>query len=183
MVPDAQERSASYQEPQVPDYNLHKLGDLLGPVLDKGDRQRSLSLNRSKKVPFDNGRLRSARYPTNSERMNRALRELGTSAFKIHMLLWQWRGAPAKGLLPYFTIHSLSKFCALTRPTIRVGVRELVRKGWISKQGYNKHHKNELYRLIAIRDVPEIHPRPRGPVAAAPGGADGTVLPRPGATI
>lgn len=92
--------------------------------------------------------------PTRSERLNRALRELGPSAFKIHTLLWRWRGAPARGHLPFFTIHSLSKFCRLTRPTVRVGLRELIHKGWIRPQRYNVHHKNTLFRLVAIRRVP-----------------------------
>lgn len=42
----------------------------------------------------------------------------------------------------------------MSRPTVRQGLTELVCRGWIQKQGYNKHHKNELYRLIPIRDVP-----------------------------
>lgn len=96
-------------------------------------------------------RLRS---PTRSERMNRALRELETSAFKIHSLLWQWRGSPARGSLPFFTIHSLGKFCFLTRPTVRKALVELEKKGWIIRRNYDKHHKNSLYALVAIRKVP-----------------------------
>lgn len=94
------------------------------------------------------------RSPTRSERMNRALAELGLSAFKIHALLWTWRGAPARGELPFFTIHSLAKFCKMSRPTVRVGLTELSRKGWISRLKYNCHHKNALYGLVAIRKVP-----------------------------
>ncbi len=94
------------------------------------------------------------RGPTRSEIMNRALKELGKSAFKIHSLLWQWRGAPARGSLPFFTIHSLGRFCSLSRPTVRKALNELVRKGWIIRRGYNKHHKNALYALVAIRKVP-----------------------------
>jgi len=138
-------QSARYSDPQVPNYNLHSIAELLPEILDKGKRNRG-----------GTGKHRKSLRPTNSERMNRALKELGTSAFKIHMLLWQWRGAPAKGNLPFFTIHSLGKFCSLTRPTVRAGVKELIRKGWICKQGYNIHHKNELYRLIPIRDVCEV---------------------------
>lgn len=136
-------RQAEYLEPQVPDYDTHAIGDLLPGVLDKGERESKVD-----------GRPRQRLSPTNSERMNRALAELGASAFKIHCLLWKWRGAPSKGLLPFFTIHSLAKFCTMSRPTVRVGLRELERKGWIGKQGYNKHHKNELYRLIPIREIP-----------------------------
>lgn len=138
-------RPASYSDVQVPDYNLSSIGELLPGVLDKGERQKVVE-----------SRPRKRLSPTNSERMNRALSELGPSAFKIHLLLWKWRGAPARGLLPFFTIHSLSKFCNLTRPTVRSGLTELHRLGWIQKLKYNKHVKNALYRLIPIRDVPGI---------------------------
>ena len=122
--------------------NLSSIGELLPGVLERGKRHTKAVQKHIKRLS-----------PTNSERMNRALKELSSSAFKIHMLLWKWRGAPAKGMLPFFTIHSLSKFCSMTRPTVRSGLRELVRLGWIQKLGYNKHIKNELYRLIPIRDV------------------------------
>lgn len=125
------------------DWNMNSIGELLPGVLEAGERQR-------KGIPEPGSRL----TPTKSERMNRALKELGLSAFKIHTLLWKWRGAPAKGKLPFFTIHSLSRFCALSRPTVRSGLKELVRKGWIRKHGYDVHRKNELYRLVAIRDIP-----------------------------
>ena len=134
---------AQYREPQVPDYNLHTIGELLPGILDRGERQKRVK-----------GKYQGKRSPTNSERMNRALKELSGSAFKIHTLLWKWRGAPAKGLLPFFTIHSLGKFCTMTRPTVRSGLRELVAKGWIEKLKYNAHTKNALYRLIPIRDIP-----------------------------
>lgn len=127
---------------RVPDCNLSSIGELLPGVLEKGKRQSKVATRPHKRLS-----------PTNSERMNRALVELSSSAFKIHMLMWKWRGAPAKGLLPFFTIHSLSKFCSMTRPTVRSGLRELVRLGWIRKQGYNKHVKNELYSLAPIRDI------------------------------
>lgn len=124
------------------DPNCSRLGELLGGVLEVGKREKRVSGRRVKKLS-----------PTNSERMNRALVELGVSAFKVHTLLWKWRGAPAKGQLPFFTIHSLSKFCALSRPTVRVALAELVAKGWIDRAGYNAHHKNSLFRLVPIRDV------------------------------
>lgn len=142
MHPNDEHIGTSYSEPQVPDYNMSRLSDLLPGVLDAGKRESGKVL-----------KVRHRLFPTNSERMNRALKELGPSAFKIHTLLWKWRGAPAKGSLPFFTVHSLSKFCSLTRPTVRSGLKELTRLGWIQKQGYNSHHKNELYRLIPIRDV------------------------------
>lgn len=137
-------KQAVYADPQVPDYNLHTIGDLLPGVLETGERVKKVEVKPRVKLT-----------PTNSERMNRALQELGTSAFKIHTLLWKWRGAPSRGRLPFFTVHSLAKFCNLTRPTVRSGLMELVCKGWIHKLGYNVHHKNELYRLIPIRDVPD----------------------------
>ena len=133
---------ASRADRQVPDYNLSSIGSLIPGVLESGKRHSKVSPKHRKRL-----------YPTNSERMNRALKELGTSAFKIHTLLWKWRGAPAKGMLPYFTIHSLAKFCSLTRPTVRSGLKELVTKGWIRKLGYNKHVKNELYKLVSICEV------------------------------
>lgn len=177
------QRPARYIEPQVPDYNMHRLSDLLPGVLESGKRRESGLDESFEGSPSGKQKHRVRLFPTNSERMNRSLKELSKSAFKVHMLLWQWRGAPARGKLPFFTIHSLSKFCAFTRPTIRGALKELVNQGWIQKLGYSKHKKNELYRLVPIRDVPEIGARPRGPVAAAPGGADGTGLPRPGTTI
>lgn len=124
---------------------IQQLGELIPGVLERGKRKGETD-----------SRPRRRLSPTNSERMNRALKELGPSAFKIHCLLWKWRGAPAKGLLPFFTIHSLAKFCSLTRPTVRSGLRELVSKGWIQKQKYNKRQKNALYRLNPIREIPEI---------------------------
>ena len=145
-------RFASYSEPQVPDYNVASIGDLLPGVLERGERQKKVV-----------GGPRVRRSPTNSERMNRALLELGASAFKIHTLLWKWRGAPAKGHLPFFTIHSLGKFCGLSRPTVRSALGELVGKGWIVRLKYNKHLKNALYRLVPIREVE------RGPRLAVEG--------------
>lgn len=129
------------------------LGEAIAEVLDRGDRLRrpvGELLEDIDDLPGGEYRVRS---PTNSERLNRALVELGLCAFKIHTLLWKWRGAPAKGSLPFFTVRSLEKFCHLTRPTIRVGLRELERKGWIERLKYNKHHKNTLFRLVAIRKV------------------------------
>ena len=130
------------------------LGEVIPEVLDRGSRRR-----RSVKDLLDDeedppGREYRARTPTNSERVNRALAELRPGACKVHLLLWKWRGAPARGLLPFFTVHSLAKFCRLSRPTVRLALRELLRKGWIRSEGYNKHHKNTLYRLVPIRQVP-----------------------------
>ncbi len=130
------------------------VGEVIPEVLDRGSRRR----RKVKELLADQddppGREYRARTPTNSERLNRALAELSLSAFKVHTLIWKWRGAPARGVLPYFTIRSLEKFCNLTRPTIRVALQELTRKGWIERLPYNKHHKNTLFRLVPVRKIP-----------------------------
>jgi len=149
-------RSTSYEQDQVSDYNLSSIGELLPGVLDRGQRVSGIIKEPSKDGSCVKPPHRHRLSPTNSERMNRSLKELGSSAFKIHCLLWKWRGAPARGLLPFFTIHSLSKFCCLSRPTVRSGMRELTSKGWIQRLKYNKHEKSTLYRLIPIRDVPSV---------------------------
>ena len=149
-------RPAQYLEPQVQNHDMQSLGSLIPGVLERGRRQESVIEESSKNSDLPVQKSRRKLFPTNSERMNRALKELGKSAFKVHTLLWKWRGAPARGKLPFFTIHSLSTFCSLTRPTVRSAVRELVRKGWIQKLGYSVHKKNELYKLIPIRDVPGV---------------------------
>lgn len=136
------------------DAGFHRIGDVVSEVLDKGSRGLKTVEGVLEDQPGgDNGRYR-ARSPTRSERLNRSLKELGLSAFKVHILIWTWRGAPAKGNLPYFTIRSLEKFCGITRPTVRSALGELVAKGWVERLPYNPHHKNTLYRLIAIRKVP-----------------------------
>lgn len=147
------------------------LGEAIGEVLDSGKRSRGdvRDLLDDEKVPP--GREYRARSPTGSERLNRAIRELSSAACKIHLLLWKWRGAPARGLLPFFTVHSLARFCSMSRPTVRLALRELFRKGWIHPEGYNKHHKNTLFRLVPIRRVPppaagRPDRRGRGAVAA-----------------
>lgn len=121
------------------------VGEVIAQTLDEGKRDRE--------GPQKEYRLRT---PTNSERLNRALVELRPGAFKVHMLLWKWRGAPARGTLPFFTIRSLQNFCRLTRPTVRVAMIELTEKGWIVRKTYNKHHKNALYTLVPIRKVPSL---------------------------
>lgn len=133
---------------------VSSLGEVLSVPLDCDRRAQGTQED-------NEGRLRGGtkgdyrvRSPTRSERLNRALKELSPSAFKIHILLWKWRGAPAKGSLPYFTIHSLGKFCGLSRPTVRSGLSELTTKGWIRRNKYNSHFKNALYSLVPIRRVP-----------------------------
>jgi len=134
--------------------SVKAVGEALSEVLDRGSRRRKPLRDLLDDDDQGDGREYRVRSPTNSERLNRALVELGSSAFKVHTLVWKWRGAPARGTLPYFTIRSLEKFCNLTRPTIRVALRELTRKGWIVRLPYNVHHKNTLYRLVPIRKVP-----------------------------
>ena len=128
--------------------------EALAEYLDSGSRRTRDVRNLLDDVEDPPGREYRVRSPTNSERLNRALAELGSSAFKVHLLIWKWRGAPSRGTLPYFTIRSLEKFCNMTRPTVRVALAELVRKGWIVRQKYNVHHKNTLYSLVAIRKIP-----------------------------
>ncbi len=130
------------------------LGEVIPEVLDRGARRRRDVKDLLDDIDDPSGREYRARSPTNSERLNRALAELGLSAFKVHCLIWKWRGAPARGTLPYFTIHSLERFCHLSRPTIRVALRELIHKGWITCLPYNKHHKNTLFRLVPVRKIP-----------------------------
>lgn len=130
------------------------IGDLIAGVLDSGNRERRTARDVLEDSGDEVRKEYRVRRPTRSERLNRALTELSACAFKIHILIWTWRGAPARGLLPFFTIHSLSKFCMMSRPTVRKGLSELTRKGWIQRLPYDKHHKNTLYRLIAIRKIP-----------------------------
>lgn len=129
------------------------IGEAVAEYLDHGKRTRCPTRGvLDDSVPKGTiSRIR--RSPTNSVRLNRALTELRPAAFKILILLWKWRGAPARGTLPYFTIRSLSKFCNMSRPTVRKGLMELIRKEWIKPAPYNKHHKNALYRLVPIRQV------------------------------
>lgn len=157
-------RQAQYLGGQTPDYDVSRLGEMLpslvgricgqqDAVLDTGTRAGERAGRQDRRPGTVAPRTCKRLSPTNSERLNRALKELSPSAFKIHTLLWKWRGAPAKGHLPFFTVHGLSTFCGMTRPTVRSGLRELVRLGWIRKQGYNKHIKNELYSLTPIRNI------------------------------
>ncbi|MBA7711412.1 hypothetical protein ES703_120373 [subsurface metagenome] len=159
-------RPAKFAELQVPDYNMSQIRELLPGVVNGigenekfavgvGDREKDQPriapgpAGRGKKKP----RVRLS--PTNSERLNRGLVELDFPAFKVHMLLWKWRGAPGPGKLPFFTLKSLIRFCATDRNVIRRSLTELVLKGWIKRNGYNPHEKNELYRLVPIKDVPK----------------------------
>lgn len=130
------------------------IGDLVPGVLDSGSRSKRDVRDLLDDEEIPPGREYRARTPTNSERLNRALAELSSAACKVHLLLWKWRGAPARGVLPFFTIHSMSRFCKMSRPTVRMALRELMHKGWIRPERYNKHHKNTLYRLVSIRKVP-----------------------------
>ncbi len=140
------------------------IGDVLKDVLDKGERHGKAKPKSNNGLDGDNGKEYRVRSPTRSERMNRALKELRPAAFKIHALIWEWRGAPARGILPFFTIRSLEKFCNLTRPTVRKAFDELTIKGWIIRSDYNCHHKNALYRLVPVRKIP----RPDSNLGEAP---------------
>lgn len=134
------------------------LGEVLSECLDSGSRSRRPVKDLLGEVEDPRKRGYRVRSPTNSERLNRALVELNSGAFKVHVLLWKWRGAPARGLLPFFTVHSLSRFCEMSRPTVRSALNELIQKGWIRPEGYNKHHKNTLFRLVNVREIPAPGP-------------------------
>ena len=121
--------------------------------LDRGNRDGKAYRRRKGRMGPDGPGGRVRRSPTNSPRLNRALMELTTGEFKVHMLLWKWRGAPARGKLPFFTIKGVGRFCNLTRPTVRIAITGLVRKGWIQRLGYNSRDKNELFRLTALDDI------------------------------
>jgi len=142
MIPELQTVQNAHEDVRSTG-ELRSIGEAVSEYLDQGKRAKEVA-----QKPY------RVRYPTNSERLNRALVELGLSAFKVHTLIWKWRGAPARGRLPFFTIRSLEKFCHLTRPTIRVALRELEEKGYIIRKRYNSHHKNTLFTLVAVRDIP-----------------------------
>ncbi len=131
------------------------LGEALLDYLGRGDRLRNEPGRSGQSKKRSTAGEYRARTPTRSERLNRALKELRPAAFKIHCLIWEWSGAPARGSLPFFTIRSLERFCNLTRPTVRKSFDELTSKGWIVRCKYNKHHKNALYRLVAVRKIPK----------------------------
>lgn len=137
-----------------PDAGSRTIGKAVAECLDQGPRRRKDVRELLEDQDQGTKGEYRVRSPTRSERLNRALKELRPSAFKIHQLIWTWRGAPARGTLPYFTIRSLEIFCSLTRPTVRDAFDELTTKGWIIRLPYDCHHKNTLYRLVAIRKVP-----------------------------
>ncbi|MBA7650926.1 hypothetical protein ES703_58741 [subsurface metagenome] len=166
MKTETRLRSARYGEPQVPDYNTSRLGEVLA---DSVRQMRETGENPFDRGPRDEGEPRPVPgpakrgekkhqgrlSPTHFERMNRALVELGHPAFKIHALLWVWRGAAAKGKLPFFTIHSLARLCRMDRKVVRRALGELVDLGWIERHRYDCHKKNELCRLVPIETVPK----------------------------
>lgn len=168
---DQEHREGAWDQGEGP--GVVPVGESVREVLDSGKRRRRSLRDFLKDDEEPAGREYRARSPTSSERLNRALVELTSASFKVHLLLWQWRGAPARGLLPFFTIHSLSRFCRLSRPTVRMALRELMHKGWIRPEPYNKHHKNTLFRLVSIRKVPPppgAQPDRRGRSAEKPPG-------------
>ncbi len=134
---------------------MPRVGEVLKDVLGIGERKGNTRTKGNESIAEDNGKEYRVRSPTRSERLNRALKELRPAAFKIHALIWEWRGAPARGTLPFFTIRSLEKFCNLTRPTVRKAFDELTSKGWIVRKVYNCHHKNALYNLVPVRKIPK----------------------------
>ncbi len=126
----------------------------VGRGVDRGERGQGYPRGRSGKRKGDAVAPRIRLYPTNSARLNRALVELSLPAFKVHQLLWQWRGAPARGNLPFFTVLGVAKLCGTDRKVVRRALQELTRKRWIERAKYDEHHKNALYKLVPIKDVP-----------------------------
>ncbi len=132
---------------------LGTVPDERGPGFDTGPRDKG----EARPVP---GRAkRGARKPTvrttptRKHRLNRALVELSSAAFKVHTLLWEWRGSAAKGNLPFFTFKSLARFCGTDRNVIRHAIAELTSKGWIEPGQYDCHKKNSLFRLVPIEEI------------------------------
>ena len=165
------QRMARYTTSECePNAGTKPLGEALKDFLDRGNRQTKTNKNPGKSKSQSTAGEYRVRTPTRSERLNRALKELRPAAFKVHMLIWTWRGAPAKGNLPFFTIRSLGKFCSLTRPTLRKAITELVDKGWIQKLPYNAQCKNTLYRLIPIRKINPLLSSLGEAPRSAPGG-------------
>lgn len=159
-------RQAEFFEPQVPDYNVKSVGEVLADAVHQvreggenpfGRGPRDKGEARPKHGPPKCGEVRPERRlsPTHWERMNRSLVELSHPAFKIHTLLWMWTGASAKGNLPFFTLKSLARFCQADRNVIRRAMGELVSKGWIQPGQYDCHKKNSLYKLVPIAEVPK----------------------------
>ncbi len=124
-----------------------------GPMFDTGDRDKGEP--RPKPGPAARGERKPTvrTTPTRKHRLNRALVELSFPAFKIHTLLWEWRGAAAKGNLPFFTFKSLARFCGTDAKVVKRGMRELTSKGWIEPGQYDCHRKNSLFRLVPIEEI------------------------------
>ncbi|MBA7705434.1 hypothetical protein ES703_114264 [subsurface metagenome] len=133
---------------------LDEVPEESGPGVGQGPRGEGEPRPGHGPVKRGEVRRRKRSSPTHLVRMNRALVELSFPAFKVHQLLWTWRGAAAKGVLPFFTQSSLARFCATDRKLIRRAIGELTRKGWIEPGQYDCHKKNSLYKLVAIEDVP-----------------------------
>lgn len=124
-----------------------------GPLFDTGVRDKGEP--RPRHGPLKRGARKPTvrTTPTRKHRLNRALVELSHPAFKVHTLLWEWRGSAAKGNLPFFTLKSLGRFCGADRNVIRRAIAELSSKGWIAPGQYDCHKKNSLYRLVPIEEI------------------------------
>lgn len=46
--------------------------------------------------------------------------------------------------------------CATDRNAVKRALQELTRKRWIERAKYDEHHKNALYKLVPIKDVPLV---------------------------
>jgi len=144
----------SFSMKQLLESMAREVPEDVGRGVDQGRRGQGYPRGRSGKRKGVAAAPRIRLYPTNSARLNRALVELSPMTFKVHQLLWQWRGAPARGNLPFFTVTGLAKLCATDRNAVKRALEELSRKHWIERAKYDQHHKNALYKLVPIKDVP-----------------------------
>ncbi len=144
---------ASFEEAERMLGGLDPLPVESGPMFDTGPRDKGEP--RPKPGPAARGKRKPTvrTTPTRKHRLNRALVELESAAFKVHTLLWEWRGAAARGNLPFFTLKSLARFCGTDRNVIRRAIAELISKGWIEPAPYDCHKKNSLYQLVPIEDI------------------------------
>ncbi len=139
---------------KTPAQVFHPQGENDEVPFDKGPRAKGQA--RIPPGPAKRGqkKLREERGSTYSARWNRGQDELSIWAFGIMVQLWIWRGAAAKGDLPYFTDKSLAKFFHTDVKVVKRAKRELISLGWVKCKPYDCHHKNTLYELIALRKVP-----------------------------
>ncbi len=141
---------------------FHPAEDEPGPESDQGPRYEQRA--RIPPGPPKRGQLKPGERPppTHRERRNRALKELSGNAYKVHDLLWTWRGAEARGFTPFETDISLAYFLGTDVKVIKRAKEELTVKGWVEFGQYDKHGKNRKAYLVPIRKVPKPGGKPAG---------------------